>query len=79
MNVTPSPQPSDGATKQMTKPASEQVTANPTGGEGVESQNIISELSLPIRDANLETDQTHDEVFQSPPLPLRERVGERGC
>ena len=35
MNNAPSPQPSDGATKQMTKPASEQVTANPTRGEGV--------------------------------------------
>ena len=75
MNVTPSPQPSDETTKQVTKPASGQVTANPTRGEGVESQDITSELPLPVKDANLETEQIHDEVLQSPPLPL----WERGC
>ena len=35
MNNAPSPQPSDETTKQVTKPASGQVTANPTRGEGV--------------------------------------------
>jgi ATP-dependent helicase HrpA len=34
-HATPLPNPSDEATKQMTKPASGQVTANPTRGEGL--------------------------------------------
>ena len=62
----------------MTKPASEQVTANHTRGEGVESQNVASELRLPIKSVNLEAEQIRDEAFQSHPLPLRERVGGEG-
>ena len=51
---------------------------SPTRGEGVESQNVASELPLPIKGVNLEADQIHDEAFQSHPHPLRERVGGEG-
>ena len=80
---TPYPQPSDEATKQMTKPASGQVTAYPTKGEGVKSQVVadtdaaaeharLLDSAVAIEAANISTNE-------APHRPLWERVGERGC
>ena len=78
MSNTPSPQPSDKATKQMTKSASGQVTANPSRGEGVASElrNESMNHGLPSHTAIEET--TNIPANKIPPLPLRERVGGGG-
>ncbi len=63
----------------MTKPASEQATANPTRGEGVKLQQLADAEHFRLLDFEIAKKSTNIPAYEIPPRPLWERVGERGC
>jgi hypothetical protein len=52
---------------------------SPTRGEGALLLDLANEFLLPLKVDSWEADQIRNETHQSPPRPLWERVGERGC
>ena len=83
MKVAPSPQPSpargEGVFLSDARASDESPQPSPSRREGVKSQQLADAEHFRLLDFEVAKKSTNTPADEMPPLPLWERVGERGC